>query len=152
VRRAAPVDAPVLGQGLEQAALADGLGAAEEQEAGVFEGEVEQADQPLLDLLVEVDQQVAATDQVQLGERRVADQVLGGEHHRLAHRLVDTVALLLVGEEALQARRCEVRRDALRIDPGAGLLQGVEVDVGGEYLHGAVAARGDDALVQQDRQ
>ena len=48
----------------------------------------------------EVDQQVAAAQDVELGEGRVHDEVLRGEDHHLADLFADPVAALLLDEEA----------------------------------------------------
>ena len=53
----------------------------------------------VLDFAVEVDQQVAADDQVDLRERRVGQQVVAGEQHLLAHLLAHPVMLVFLDEE-----------------------------------------------------
>ena len=58
---------------------------------------------------IEIDQQVAAADQVDAGEGRIADQAVGREDAQVAHLLGQLVGAGLLGEEALQA----LRRDAL---------------------------------------
>ena len=83
--RAAAEDAVPLVDGGEQARLAGQvLGAAEEQVAALVERVVEQRDQPVLQVGREIDQEVAAGDQVELGERRVAQQVVRREQADLA--------------------------------------------------------------------
>ena len=68
--------------------------AAEEQEAGLVQAVVEGRQDPLLQRLVEVDEDVAAAHQIQLGERRVAGQVVPDEDAQIAHRLADSVPAL----------------------------------------------------------
>ncbi|KAF1067959.1 MAG: hypothetical protein GAK45_01524 [Pseudomonas citronellolis] len=89
---------------------------------------------------IEVDQQVAATDQVQLGERRVAQQVVHGEQHMLADFLLHPVAGLLLGEVLAQALRGHVRQDRLGVGAAAADGDGMLVDIGGEDLELALAA------------
>ena len=89
-RADAPVNAPFLGDRLEQVDLpANRLRRAQEQVASLVESEVQEGDDLLLHLRFEVDQQVAATDQVDLGERGVGDQVLNRKRHGFAHLLAD---------------------------------------------------------------
>lgn len=63
------------------------LGIAEKQIAVGQQREVEQRDQAVLKLRVEVDQQVAARDEVKPRERRVLDDVVLGEDAHLAQLL-----------------------------------------------------------------
>ena len=65
----------------ERRELTHGLRASQKQEPPGFKRVVEERDQSLLQVPVHVDQQVAATDQVEPGERRVLDHVLLGEDH-----------------------------------------------------------------------
>src|SRR5688572_32533372 len=53
----------------------------------------------LLRVRLEVDQKVAARDQIELGERRVAQQIVRGEDDALPQRLRDLVAVRLRSEE-----------------------------------------------------
>ncbi|MGC4120345.1 MAG: hypothetical protein QM765_38340 [Myxococcales bacterium] len=102
---------------------------------------MEQRDELLLQLAREVDEQVAAGEQVELGERRVHDDVLRREHHHLADLLADPEAALLLDEEAAQALGRDVGGDAVRVDAHACPVDGLAVEVGGEDLQGQVAAR-----------
>ena len=52
-----------------------------------FKREVKKRDDVFLNFGFEVNQQVTATDQVQLGKRRIADQVLRRENDRIAQRV-----------------------------------------------------------------
>src|SRR5215469_5733860 len=79
------------------------LGAAEEQVAVVPEGIVEQGNDAALKLGVEVDQKVAAGDQIELGKRRVAQQIVHRKQAKLAQVARNAVAAVLAHEEALQA-------------------------------------------------
>lgn len=57
-------------------------------------------DQAALDRWSQVDQDIAAQDQVQLGERRVARQVLPREDAQIADRLVNAKVSVRPVEEA----------------------------------------------------
>ena len=115
-----PEDPPLLGDRAEQLVLAaDRLGRAEEQVPALAQREVEQADEALLDLGLEIDQQVAAADQVEARERRVLQQVLRREGDRLPERLPDAVGVVLLLEPALEALGRDVLGDAAGIDAAA---------------------------------
>src|SRR5260370_37192783 len=66
------------------------------------QGEVKQRDYPVLQRRVEIDEQVAARDQVEPGERRVLDEVVHREDAHLAHVLGDAVAIAVLHEKALE--------------------------------------------------
>ena len=87
------VDAPVRVDGLELVGqLARRLARAEEQHAAGLEREVKQRQHLLLHQRLEVDQQVAAGDEVDARERRVVDHVVLREHDHLPQLLDDPVA------------------------------------------------------------
>ena len=152
--RLAPVQLgfPVLdGKHLDK--FAHAFGSAEEQPAARFQRVVEQGHELFLKVGTQIDQQVAATDQVKLGERRVLEHILLGKHQHVADALVNAVgtAVGLGGEKARQAFRREVGGDAGRIQSGAGSGDRPAVDVGGEHLHRVVLLDGLHMLLQQDR-
>ena len=66
---------------------------------------------------LDVNHQVAATDQVHSQERRVAKHVMLGKGDAFADALVDLIAAILFDEEARQALLGDVAGDALRVDP-----------------------------------
>ena len=103
--------------------LAHGLGGAQEEHAARVQCVVEQRDELLLQVPAHIDQQVAATDQVEFGERRVFDHVLLGKDQHVADAFVDAVgaAVRLLGEKARQPFRRDVGGDAGGIEAGAGL-------------------------------
>ncbi len=87
-----------------------------------------------LEARLEIDEQVAAADQVHAREWRVADEVLPREYDHFAQRLVDAIAALLLDEESPQPLRRDILREGLRIQPVARLVQERIVQVGGEHL------------------
>ena len=99
--------------GKQVAKLADALGGAEKQHAAGFQRVVEQRNELLLQFHAHVDQQVAAADQVQPGERRVLDHVLLGEDQHVADALVDAVALPPGSAVKKRASRSGVRSVAM---------------------------------------
>ena len=63
---------------------------------------MQQRDELLLHRRLEIDEEIATTDHVEPGERRVADQALLREHDGVAQLLVDLIAVLALDEESRQ--------------------------------------------------
>ena len=72
----------------------------EYQEARGLEGVLQDRPDLALQHVAQVDQHVAATDQVQLGERRVLCQVVPGKHAHVTDILTDLVPVFGADEEA----------------------------------------------------
>ena len=85
------------------AAFVDALRRAEEQLAFGPQREMEDVERPDLRVARQVDQQVAAGHQVEARERRILQQVVHREQHRLAHLAADPVAEVLLDEVARAA-------------------------------------------------
>ena len=107
--------------------LAHGLGGSQEEHAARIQCVVEQGHELLLEIPAHIDQQVAATDQVQFGKRRVFDHVLLGKDQYVAEAFVDAIgrAVRLLDEKSRQSFRRNVGGDAGGIDAGAGLSDGL---------------------------
>ena len=87
---AALEDAKPLVHGVEELGVArQALRRAQEEEAAAPQGIVEQGHQLRLQLRVQIDQQVATGDEVDVRERRVADQAVLREDAHLPHFLAD---------------------------------------------------------------
>ncbi len=132
--------------------LEDALRFAEEQEGTRVERVVEHRQQARLQLALEVDQDVAATDQIEAQEGRVLHQILAREDHRIAQALVDLVAVAMrreMGADAVAIHVCEVGRGK-----NATPCQShrVEVDVGGEDLQAILVEGGAQPFGEQDGQ
>ena len=110
--------------------------------APLDEREVQQREDPPLGLRLEIHEDVAAADQVEPGERRVRQQVLPCEHHRLTQLLADPKAVPLVDEEPAAPLRRHVGDDALRVEAGAAHLERARIHVRREDLDGAALRRG----------
>ena len=113
---------------------ANGLGIAEEHCAVRLQGKMKEGEDATLGLDLEIDQEVAAGDEIDLGKRRVADQVLFGKGDRLPNPLLDPVAVALSVEKFTEPFLGDVGLDAGRVDAGSCLLQDLGVDIGGEDL------------------
>jgi hypothetical protein len=112
---------------------------------------VEQRDHAVLQIRGQVDQQVAAGDQVQLRERGVLQQVVNREQADLTQVVDDAVGAVLALEVPLQPLGGDILGNAGRIAADAGDLQRVLVDVAGEDLQPGRAVRFRHALAQQHR-
>ncbi|MEC5164017.1 hypothetical protein RCH08_005207 [Janthinobacterium sp. CG_S6] len=134
--------------------MARRVGAAQQQQAVALERVVEQRNQALLQLGVQVDQQVAAAQDVELGKRRVRNDVLLGEDDHVADLLLDVVAVLFRHEKMLQPLGRDVVGDGRREAAQAGAVDGVARQVGGEDLQRVFRRRVDVGhhLVEHHRQ
>ena len=82
--------------------VANPLGAPQEQRAAWFECIVKQGNQLLLQVGAEINQKIAATDQVEFRERRILDEILLGEDQQVADSFVNAVSAA-VGFERKEA-------------------------------------------------
>src|SRR5437867_3644678 len=127
------------------------FGGSEKQVATGVQGVVEQTVHVFLDIGLEVDQQVAAHDEVETGERWVLDQVVDGEETHLPDFLRDLIHMIVPDEESLQALRRDVLGDAFGVAAVARELQRLVVDVPGEDLHPRARVVPQNLLSEQDR-
>ena len=97
---------------------------------------MEKWDELLLQFRSHIDQQIAATDQVEFGKRRVFDQVLLGKDDFVADALLDAVgpALRILGEKARKSFRRNIGGNARRVDASACAFDGAAVNIGGKHL------------------
>ena len=108
--------------------------AAKNEDTARIDAIVEQRQKLLLHLLRQIDEQVPAAHQIQLGERRVQNQAVRGKDHHLADLGADSIAFFLLGEIAPQLLGRDVRGDVLEEKPLARLVDGVLVQIAGENL------------------
>ena len=113
---------------------------------------MEKGNEFFLQFRAQIDEQVAATDQVEFGERRVFQHVLLGKHQHVADAFVNAIGATvgLDGEKSRQPFRREVCGDAGRVQAGARGGDGPAVDVGCEELHRVVLLERVHALLQED--
>jgi hypothetical protein len=81
---------------------------------------------------LEVDQQIAAADQVHSEKRRILQEILRRKGDRVPERLPDGVGVVLRFEPALEALGRDILGDARRIGASPGRGQHPFRDVGGE--------------------
>ena len=133
--RVEPVDAVLLVERDEGIAGRVGrLRAAEEQQAAGIERDPEHLQHMALRRAIEVDQQIPAADHIEPRERRVVQQVVHREQHRLARRTGHAKLVCVAVEEAAQPLGRHVLRDAFGIQAPARDGDRLLVDVGREYL------------------
>src|SRR6185295_13302985 len=104
----------------------------------------------LLHLALEIDQEVAAGDQVQPRKRRISDQVVQREQAHVPDLARHLVEIALLDEEALQALGRNLAGDRLRVPRLAGRFQRLRVDVRGEDLDVGRLLEAGHVLAQQD--
>src|SRR5262245_22840111 len=111
---------------------ADGFGRAKHQVAGRLERVMEHAHQFFLDRLSEVNQHVAANNQVEFGKWRIARQILTREYTQVTNLLVDAVTAVGARKKSPKAFRRNIIGDVDGVNPRACLFNGNLADVGGE--------------------
>jgi hypothetical protein len=92
-----------------------------------------------LDIAVEIDEQIAACHEVELGKGRVAQDVVRGKQDLFPERLADKVKTSRVGEELPQPRRRNIGQDGLEVPAGSRRFNGAFINVGGKYLNAGLA-------------
>ena len=111
---------------------------------------MENRQQLLLQHGSQINHHVPTTDEVQLGERRVFDRVLPGEHAHFADGLLDLIAVLRLHKKASQPFGGHFLLDALGVNPGPGFLDGRGADIGRENLDGNLGALVPDGFQHDD--
>ena len=135
---ASPREDPViLVERLEEIAkTGDRLALTEEQVPRVSETVVQHRDESPLQVHVEVDEDVAAADQIELGKRRIPREVVLDEDAEVANALADAVPAVDAIEKPQEALRRHVRERRVGVHAGAGSLDGIVGQVRTEDLDG----------------
>ena len=126
-----------------------GLRAAEQQNAALAQRKMERREHPRLRFRPQVDQQIAARNQVEVRKWRICQNILDGEDDARAQLRRYPVAVVLFHEEAGEAVGRNLCRDGLRIEALAGAGDRVRVDIGGKNLKLDVALRLTDGFAEQ---
>ncbi len=95
---------------------------------------MENGERLFLQTRLKINQQVAATNQVQPREGRVVDEILPGEDDHLPQRLDDAIAAFFLDKKPAQSFRRDILREALGVETVAGFVQHRVVEVSGEHL------------------
>ena len=103
------------------------------------QGKVEHQQDVALHFAVEVDQQVAADNEVNLRKGWVRQQVVARKQHFFAHFLAHPVMLVFLDEELAQPAGRHIGHDRFGVQAGTGDADGTLIEVGGKHLDLAVA-------------
>ena len=128
------------------------LGRAQEQETARTQCEVKHLQNFTLHFAIQVDQQVAANDQVNLRKGRIGQQAVFGKQDLFANFLANPVVVIFLDEVMPQARRRHIGHDRLRVQTGPADADGALVNVGGEQLQRGFAGVQLQLIVEQHRQ
>src|SRR5262245_374714 len=96
---------------------------------------MEGLEDPLLRRAVQIDQQIAARDQIEVRKRRILDDIVVREENHLAQFAPDPIARAFVMEEALEPLLGHVHDVGVGIETLARRRDRVLVEVGSEYLY-----------------
>jgi hypothetical protein len=147
------VDFPLVVHGFEVVGhLAGGFAGSQQQDTLGVEREVEQLQRFFLQHRLKIDEQVAAAQQVDVGEGRILDNVVACEYHQFADVAPDLEVVRPAVEIPGEQFGGKVRGDAFGVFAGAGPLQCVAVDVGGENFDVHVPSQLHQALPDDDCQ
>src|SRR5713226_7330934 len=86
----------------------------------------------------EVDQHVAATDNVDPRKRWILKEILSSENTHITDRFVSSIATFHFDEKASQPFRRDIGRDTVRVDPCAGFLNASLAEVRAKKLDGNI--------------
>src|SRR5436190_15691472 len=114
---------------LKEEIAVDALRGTDEQIAMRPECVVERGSDLLLQLAVEIDEEVAARDKVEVGKRRIAQQAVRRKHHEISNFPLYPVVLAFFREIAVQPLFRDVRADGTEIGalPRGGERGGIKV-------------------------
>ena len=113
---------------------------------------MEQRNQLFLQICTHVNEQVAAANQIEPGERRVFGNVMFRKHQHVSNALVHavTAAIRLQAEKARQPLGRYIHCDAGRVQRGAGSGNGAAVHIAGKHLQLDGRPERRRMLLQQD--
>src|SRR5690348_9263713 len=83
----------------------------------------------------EIDEQVAAGNQIELGERRIVDEVMNGEQAEVSQFFLDVELIASLVEKSLDPLGRQFFRDSRRISALTCDREAMLVDVGCEYVN-----------------
>ena len=115
----------------------DALAASElsvKRKARGFKRVMEHSQSLILECGSQVEQDVAATNQVQVRNGRILGQIVPREDTQLSQVFVDPITAVGLGEKAFQTRCGHAGDGSLRVDAGARMLDGELPNIGPKYL------------------
>ena len=105
-----------------------------DKQSGENKRVVKSAAHLMLQLAIEIDQQVAAGDQADAGERRVLEHTMAGEQHGVTQLLPNPIVIAFTDEEATQPFLGDVGFDRSRVAALARRRERARVEIGAEDL------------------
>ncbi len=130
----------------------DRLGVSEHENALRTQGVMEDRHDPLLQEGLQIDQQVAAADEIQVREGRIGRDVLAREDADVANALGDLPAPVGLDEETAPSLGLDVDHGVFQVDAGARLVDRGVGDVRREDLDGRAVLRFLRRLEESDRE
>src|SRR5579871_4272366 len=121
-----------------------------QQKAMLLQGIVKNGNDFFLQHGTEIDEDVAATDQIHARERRITEDILPGEDAHVADRFGNLVSVGHFVEEAPEAYLGDFSGDVLLVKTGARALNRAFAEVGAENLDGEIEAQFGKHLDQRD--
>src|SRR5882724_1454369 len=120
-RSDAAVDTPPFADGLKTPLrLSETFGVAQKEVTPVPNRKRQQRKDPLLGFRLEIDQQITAGTEVHSREGRIAQQILRCKHHQFANLFLDSIGVVVLIKETLEALLREIPFNAGRINTCAG--------------------------------
>jgi len=127
-----PEESQLAVQGCEEIGEgADALRTSQKENPFRIQAVVKERQQFFLQIRRQIDQQIAADEDIQLGKGGLHDDVLRGKGHHLPDLLADPVAVIFLYKKTFQSLGRHISRDVERIDPLAGFVDRILVQVGG---------------------
>ena len=83
---------------------------------------------------LQIDEEIAAANEIYVGEWRVRQNIVNREDHTVAQFVGNTVMMIFPSEESRQSVRRHIRLDRIGIEPVARESHGVAVDVRSKNL------------------
>ena len=110
------------------------LAASQEKIALVLQGQVENRKQILLQHVLEINQQVAAGNEIQLAKGRILEYIMLGEHDCTANVGIDDVFIALAGEILAETGQGNLLNDIVPVNAAARNGNGILVQISGKQL------------------
>ena len=101
---------------------------------------------------IQVDQEIAAGQEVQFRERGIREDVVRCKDHHIPNFFGDTIAMILFEKEPRQTIGPDVGGNPFRIEAHTGGLNGLRVQIRRKYLDLAPFRRALEAFVEEDAQ
>src|SRR5438045_5298474 len=122
-------------EGKEVGSSVGGFGTAQHEEAAGLKGIMKNRQNFPMQSGPEINEDVAAANQVHVGERRVREHVLPGEDAHIPNDFVDLVIAVVLDKKPAEPFRGNVDLGVLRVNARPGLVQGSLADGGGDNVH-----------------